>query len=88
MTPKVALRAVKNDPMALYCVSNELKDNPKFVLKIIKNDLNYLGLASDKIQKICENGDPIEILKSIIRHEKLKKDMPQTTQKITSKIKI
>lgn len=66
-------KMLSKNGLILEYLTDKMKDDKEIVLAAIKNNEESLEYSSPAIKKICREGEPIKILKDIIKLEKVDK---------------
>lgn len=73
----IAIKAVSDSGSALQHISRDLRNDKDLVLEAVRRDRYSIHHASDEIQELCKDKDPIKVLESVIAHEKLHSALAQ-----------
>ena len=84
------LLAAQNDSEALRWCSNRLRNDKAFVLEVLRTEQHHRGTvttnwASEEVQQICKDKDPIKALEATLLAEKMTTELRQKAQPTQSK---
>ena len=77
----IVLSAIKDNGLNIEYAAEHFKDDPEIVLSAIYYEKSLFDQASPRLQKICENKDPIETLEKVIKIEKISHKMANQSRK-------